>query len=168
MPAKARKPKWYAWALRLREPKYAGYVDERRLWLVSHSDNDGATVSDDWPRVLRGVELAQELASLAERRRNGKLLWEGDPREWDQETPTPVQRFDSDLPRVISDVKHARQALFGSIGDRAIRHRLGRFAQQSMSDPRYCTMAGCHNALPQRSRSTRKRCDACREAGRRR
>jgi len=169
MAAKRRQKKWHAWALSLEKPKFAGYLDERRAWLATQDDSDLRAISDDWPRVLRGLERAQELATLAERRRNSKLLSGRDPREWiEEDVPTPFERYGSDLPRVIEDVTFARQALFDTVGDRAIRSRLARFARQAESSRRNCTMAGCQNELPPRARSTRRRCDACREEGRRR
>ena len=163
-----RSPKWYAWALRLGEPRFDGYIAARRHWLWTNGQK-GVAADVGWPRVLRGLDLARELATLAERRRGRQLLSGRDPRSWlnDEQPLSPVERFGGQLPRVTRDIAFARRALFGEISDRAVRHRLQRFAAQTRREPRYCSIVGCENELPRTARSTRKRCDACRDAGRR-
>jgi hypothetical protein len=63
MPQRRPQTASYAWALRLSEPRYGGYIEERRRWLRLRGG------ADVWPRVLRGLEYGRALAELADARR---------------------------------------------------------------------------------------------------
>lgn len=168
VPINRRSNSSYAWAVRLSEPKYAGYIAERRLALWQKGGNSAYIASNEnWPSVLRGRACAHELAEYAKRRRARGLLEGRDPREWSESVPSRRLHFGRRLEGLEREAEYARRVLFGKIGERAIRHRLDRFAAQATRDPRYCSITGCENELPRTARSTRKRCDACRAAGRR-
>jgi hypothetical protein len=183
-------PPSYAWALRLSEPRYAGYLEERRRWVFARGG------AEQWPRVLQGLEYAHEFAKRADVRRRETIMFATrrtartseelerleeleEQRRWEKMgTPrerTPAEKFRRSRRALEEDADFARLVLFGSvsgrairhIGDRAIRHRLRVHAAQVEREQRFCTMANCTNELPRNARSTRKRCDACRAAGRR-
>jgi hypothetical protein len=188
----SRQKSSYAWALRLSEPRYEGYVEQRRQWLWLRGR------ADVWPRVLQGLEHARGFAELADARRREtirfatrrtwrtfeeletleerkeQMRWERLGMSEDQFVPTPAKKFGSHLRGMEEDANFARLVLFGNgngrairhIGDRAIRHRLQLFAEQATREPRYCAMADCTNELPRNARSTRMRCDSCRVGGR--
>lgn len=132
-----------------------------------------ATLAREWNRGQRfdarrvesGIRSARAFAENAAQRRKAKILtdWE----RLGKKVPTLVELFGGGLAKARADAAYAREVLFGAIGDRAIRHQLQRFASQSVREPRYCEIAGCENELPRTARSTRKRCDSCRAAGRR-
>jgi len=169
MPIKRRSKPSYAWALRLAEPKYARYIAERRLAVWRKGGKRAWIASNEyWPSVLRGLADAQELAEYAKRRRMRGLLEGRDPREWLDPVPGSGEHFGKRLGHLQQEAENARRALFDGISDRAIRHRLDRFAGRLARPARVCTLTGCHNELPRSARSTRKRCDACRAAGHRR
>jgi len=149
----------YAWAIRLKESEYA-YARA----IVTPSSH-----GFDRERLTRGIRAAEALAVEAERRRLAKLYspWERAGLTPEERGRTPVEMYGGRLTRVLGDVAYARKALFGEIGDRAIRHRLQRFEQRAARDPRTCQVEGCDKLLPPQARRSRRRCDACRAAGRR-
>jgi len=148
-----------AWAIRLKESEYA-YARA----IVTPSSH-----GFDRERLTRGIRAAEALAVEAERRRLAKLYspWERAGLTPEERGRTPVEMYGGRLTRVLGDVAYARKALFGEIGDRAIRHRLQRFEQRAARDPRTCQVEGCDKLLPPQARRSRRRCDACRAAGRR-
>ena len=164
MSAKTRTRPSYAWARRLEEPDCAGYLDDRRQRIRGATD-------EWWSMVLRGIEAAQEFAANADERRTRNLLTEFERLG----LPVSEKPQGARLRQMEADAAYARRVLFGNIrggkvheiGDRAIRHRLQRFAEINGREPRYCEVTGCTNELPRRSRTTRKRCNACRAANRR-
>ncbi|HUG63984.1 MAG TPA: hypothetical protein VMK83_02085 [Gaiellaceae bacterium] len=168
----------YAWARLLDpdiHPEYAGFVDE------THFEAD--------PRLKRGLKAARLLAEHSRERRTARLLEvprtrkeryvlggveyvfdvedddARDAREWE----LLGLRLDDPVVSAaeLADAEYARRVLFGAIGDRAIRYRLDTYAAQRAAPARVCELCS-ERALPLTARSTRQRCDECRDSGRRR
>jgi hypothetical protein len=167
----------YAWALLLEQERYRGYLDSYRASARRQFVNSGRMSEDvfesEWKRLVRGLGFAQNFARAVRVRRAARLLARHERQGLapDQRGLTPRELASLrgvSLKKMAEAAHWTRWSLFGDAADRTIRHRLSRFAEVSGRAPRYCEIAGCTNELPRRSRSTRKRCDACRASGRRR
>jgi hypothetical protein len=153
----------FAWALLLDRNGYLDAVKE---------DARRHLTDEDLERFLRGVSYAQDIAREARRRRAAQLLtqYERDGLAPEDRGLRPLELArvrGVSLEHMYAEARKARGALFGKAADRTIRHRLARWALRNSRASRYCEVAGCMNELPRRSRTTRRRCDACRAAGRR-
>jgi hypothetical protein len=180
-----------------KHPEYAGFVEAAEARSQGQFNwkrvRAGITAAQELAEHARRRRRNKILVAAGRRRRSGRstgrpldaLLARAEERErreqlkerqdWErlgmqpgEVALTPVQLFGGRLPRVIENVKYARRALFGEVRDRAVRYRLERFAELGEGELRYCTLTGCTNELPRESRSTRKRCNSCQAAGRRR
>ena len=166
----------YAWALLLEQDRYRGYLDARRASAWAYWVDSGRmperTFESEWGRLVRGLGFAQDFARAARARRAARILTpherQGLALEQRGLTPVALAKLRGvSLRTMIDSAQWARWILFRDAADRTIRHRLSRWAEINGQEARYCEVAGCTNELPRESRTTRKRCDACRAAGRR-
>ena len=166
----------YAWALLLEHERYRRYLDEVRAsgrrQFVDTGRVPEHVFEADWNDAMRGLAYAQDLARAARARRAARILTPYERRGLAPEqrglTPMELAKLRGvSLGGMTDSARRARWFLFRKRADRTIRHRLARWAEVNGRETRYCEVAGCTNELPSWSRTTRKRCDACRAAGRR-